>query len=89
MSALGGKRTLQPYAVQMRDLAIWYRNLLLFWAVIGLPGLVLAYGFSGGDFTAPSGDILSVAASLVALSLILSPVILWPWRKRGRTNGFE
>jgi hypothetical protein len=72
----------------MRSWAVWYRNLFLAWVVIALPGVVIGYGMSGGDFELPSGDIVSVAMWVSALLFLLSPLLLWRWRDEGRKAGF-
>jgi hypothetical protein len=72
----------------MGSWAIWYRNLFIAWIVIGLPGLVIGYGFSGGDIEVPTGDVLSVVAWAACVLFLLAPILLWPWRKDGRSPGF-
>jgi hypothetical protein len=72
----------------MRSWAIWYRNLFVAWLVIGLPSLVIGYGFSGGDFELPRGDFVSGVVWLLAVLFILSPILLWRWRRDGRKEGF-
>lgn len=84
----GGKQTLELYDAPMRSWAVWYRTLVITWAVVGLPGLVLGYGFSGRDFALPTGDLLSGVVWLVVVFFIVSPILLWPWRKDGRRRGF-
>jgi hypothetical protein len=72
----------------MRDWAVWYRKLFTAWLAIGLPSLVIGYGFSGGDFALPDGELLSTAVWLLCVLFILSPIALWRWRRDGRKPGF-
>ena len=72
----------------MHSWAIWYRNLFFAWLLIGLPSLVIGYGFSGGEFGLPNGDLLSTATWMLAVLFILSPLLLWRWRGDGRKAGF-
>ena len=72
----------------MRTWAIWYRNLFFAWLVIGLPSLVVGYGFSGGRFMLPSNDALGLALWVLMGLFIVSPLLLWRWRKHGRVQGF-
>ena len=66
----------------MRAWAGWYKMLLVLWVIIGLPGLVVAYGMSGGEIGLPSGSLLDIIPWSAALLFIFSPALLWPWRKR-------
>jgi hypothetical protein len=52
------------------------------WVLFGLPALVIGYGMSGGDFELPDGLVETVVWLPVAF-FVISPVILWPWRKSG------
>lgn len=68
----------------------WYKMVLLIWLVIGLPGLVLAYGFSGGRIAswfdvkglAPADVTVLVATWL----LLISPLWLAPFGVRRKKN---
>jgi len=66
----------------MRSWAKWYRILLLCWLVIGLPGLVVGYGFSSGDLEAPI-DPLGLVLWLLCVVFLISPIVLWPMRRQG------
>jgi len=66
----------------MRSWAKWYRILLLSWLVIGLPGLVVGYGFSGGDLEVPI-DPLGLVLWLLCVVFLISPIVLWPMRRQG------
>jgi hypothetical protein len=72
------------YAFTMGSWAIWYRNLFLAWVVIGLPSLDMGYGFSGGDLEVPTDDVLSFISWAAVVFFLLSPILLWRWRKEGR-----
>ena len=60
---------------------------MIAWVAIGLPSLVIGYGFGGGEFVAPMDLPSAVSFALVVLFL-LSPLLLWRWRKNGRKEGF-
>ena len=75
----------------MRDWAIWYRNLVVAWVVIGLPSVVIGYGMGGGDLEIPNADdgLASVLTWVLAVTLLASPFLLWPFRSTGRKEGFD
>jgi hypothetical protein len=62
----------------MRDWAIWYRNLVIAWFLIALPGIVIGYGMAGGDVGIPGrdADLLSVLIWLLCVGFLFSPPIL-------------
>ena len=68
----------------MREWTDWYRNLIIAWVVIGLPSVVIGYGMAGGVFEIPGreADLLSTLVWLLCVMFLLSPVLLWPLRKR-------
>jgi hypothetical protein len=57
-------------------------------AYLGIAVARHRYGMGGGDQELPSGDFLSVAAWVVVGLFLLSPFLLWRWRKDGRKEGF-
>ncbi len=63
--------------------ARWYRNLLLAWSVIAVPGFVLGIGFGGGSLQVPR-DFVGALLWFLAVFFVLSPIILWPWRGAGK-----
>jgi len=65
----------------MSTWAPWYRVLVIAWFLIGLPGLVIGYGFSGGEFALPTQDLGGTVAWIFAAAFVLSPAILWRWRR--------
>jgi hypothetical protein len=69
--------------------AIWYRNLVIAWLIIGLPGAILGALYSGGDFELPGSDIIGWFVWLATVFFMLSPFVLWPWRSIGRKEGFD
>jgi hypothetical protein len=75
----------------MRNWAAWYRYLVVVWFVIGVPSLVIGYGFSGGDLEIPTpatAGVVSFFIWLACVAFLLSPVLLWPARRCGRQTGF-
>lgn len=66
--------------------ASWYKIVLLVWLFIGLPGLILAYGFSDGRIDAwfdikgryPSDIVVLV----VTWAIVISPLWLAPFGLR-------
>jgi hypothetical protein len=75
----------------MRDWAIWYRNLVIAWFLIALPGIVIGYGMAGGDVGIPGrdADLLSVLIWLLCVGFLFSPILFWPVRRKGRKPGFD
>lgn len=68
----------------------WYKTTLLVWLFIGVPGLVLAYGFSDGNVDAwfdLKGKYPSdIVVLLVAWILWLCPLWLAPFGMRRKNN---
>jgi hypothetical protein len=65
----------------MKSWAPWYQILMVFWVIFALPGALMGYGFSGGDFELPHG-IAGWALWLPLVLFLVSPVLFWPWRKQ-------
>ena len=71
----------------MRGWAHWYKILVTFWAILGLPGAVVGYGFAGGDIiSAVPTDPLEFMVWLPVAFFLVSPIALWPWRKLQRQS---
>jgi hypothetical protein len=64
----------------MKSWAHWYQILVAFWALFAVPGAVVSYLFSGGDFELPHG-LAGWALWLPLVLFLMAPVLLWPWRK--------
>lgn len=64
-------------------IAGWYKYALGLWIISGLPVLVLAYGFSGGDmFGIPGLYGMSTLEAILAIGgwvLILYPILFMPF----------
>ena len=71
----------------MRGWAEWYKILVTFWAIFGLPGAVIGYGYAGGDVIgAVPTDPLAFLFWLPFAFFVVSPIALWPWRKFQRRS---
>jgi hypothetical protein len=59
----------------------WYKTLLMIWVGLGLPGMVLGFGFAGGRIEAPPAqESIDEFLIFVAIWLFfLSPVIAAPF----------
>ena len=69
----------------------WYRGLLITWLAFGLPVLVLAFGFAGGnpfqDLNFNRYSIIDNAIWLAGWLLVLAPLWLAPFGvRRGGSN---
>jgi hypothetical protein len=69
----------------VRSWAEWYKILVGFWIILGLPGAVIGYGMSGGDIEVPT-DPVAFMVWLPCAFFIVSPFVLWPWRKFERRS---
>jgi hypothetical protein len=50
------------------DFANWCRYLFVAWLIIGLPSMVVGYGFGGGELVGGFEDALSHSAIFVTFS---------------------
>ena len=61
----------------------WYRNIFIFWLLLGLPSLLLAIGFAGGnpfdDFDFRQSSTLGIILWLICVGIMLAPVWLAPF----------
>ena len=65
----------------------WYVKLLALWAVLGLPGFLLGWGFAGRApwkdlplmFEPELFDPVSVVITLIGWAILLSPFVLAPF----------
>jgi hypothetical protein len=71
----------------------WYKKLLLTWAVVGLPIIILGIGFSGGNIQVPSlrSNPKDFVLWIIVTVLLLSPLIMVPFGliKKKRHGGHE
>jgi len=77
----GQSNDVDPRESLMR-ISDWYKGVLITWAVLGLPSLFLAYGFSGGSVSAPNfsqADLFDIVIWLIAWTLIFAPIFLAPF----------
>lgn len=67
----------------------WYRGVLLAWLAFGLPTVLLAFGFAGGnpfdDFEFSQSSALGIVLWLSFVTLMLAPIWLAPFGlKKGK-----
>jgi hypothetical protein len=72
------------------SLSPWYKTVLLVWLCMGVPSLVLAYGFSGGDIKSWF-DLEGIYESdlvvlLIVLAFLICPLWLAPFGIHRKTN---
>lgn len=71
-------------------LASWYKIVLLVWLIIGLPGLILAYGFSGGRidtwFDIKGQYSSDVVVLLITWAILICPLWLAPFGLRRKNS---
>ena len=73
-------------------LAGWYKILLVAWLCLGLPGLVIGYGMSGGTISAPDPRFTTAVGFLIwaiVWAFLVSPLLAAPWGIKGIRRSFR
>lgn len=73
----------------------WYKNVLIAWVSLGVPSIILGWGFAGeapwnglpAMFQAEMFDPISVIFTLVVWALWLSPLLLAPYGLSRKSRG--